>query len=43
MDTVLVQIASVEKPEKSSNKPEMGHFAKAKTTPKESYSRDQRL
>ena len=29
-----VQIASVEKREKSSNKPEMGHFAKAKTTPK---------
>ncbi|PCJ63534.1 MAG: 50S ribosomal protein L3 [Bacteroidetes bacterium] len=29
-----VQIASVEKKEKSSNKPEMGHFAKAKTTPK---------
>ncbi len=29
-----IQIASVEKKEKSSNKPEMGHFAKAKTTPK---------
>ena len=29
-----VQIASIEKKEKSSNKPEMGHFAKAKTTPK---------
>lgn len=29
-----VQIASVEKKEKSSNKPEIGHFAKAKTTPK---------
>jgi large subunit ribosomal protein L3 len=29
-----IQIASVEKPEKSSNKPEIGHFAKAKTTPK---------
>lgn len=29
-----VQIASVEKREKSSNKPEIGHFAKAKTTPK---------
>ena len=29
-----VQIASVEKREKSSNKPEMGHFAKANTTPK---------
>ena len=29
-----VQIASVEKKEKSANKPEMGHFAKAKTTPK---------
>jgi large subunit ribosomal protein L3 len=29
-----VQIASIEKKEKSSNKPEMGHFAKANTTPK---------
>lgn len=29
-----VQIASIEKKEKSSNKPELGHFAKAKTTPK---------
>jgi len=29
-----IQIASVEKKEKSSNKPEMGHYAKAKTTPK---------
>lgn len=29
-----VQIASIEKREKSSNKPEIGHFAKAKTTPK---------
>ncbi len=29
-----IQIASVEKPVKSSNKPEIGHFAKAKTTPK---------
>jgi large subunit ribosomal protein L3 len=29
-----VQIASIEKKEKSSNKAEMGHFAKAKTTPK---------
>ncbi len=29
-----VQIASVEKREKSSNKAEMGHYAKAKTTPK---------
>jgi len=29
-----VQIASIEKKEKSSNKPEMGHFAKASTTPK---------
>ncbi len=29
-----IQIASVEKKEKSSNKPEMGHFAKTKTTPK---------
>ena len=29
-----IQIASVEKKEKSSNKPEIGHFAKAKTTPK---------
>ena len=29
-----VQIAAIEKREKSSNKPEMGHFAKAKTTPK---------
>ena len=29
-----IQIASVEKKESSSNKPEMGHFAKAKTTPK---------
>ncbi len=29
-----IQIASVEKSEKSSNKPEIGHFAKAKTTPK---------
>ena len=29
-----VQIASIEKKEKSSNKPEMGHFAEANTTPK---------
>jgi len=29
-----VQISSVEKKEKSSNNPEKGHFAKAKTTPK---------
>lgn len=29
-----IQIASIEKKEKSSNKPELGHFAKAKTTPK---------
>jgi len=29
-----IQIASIEKREKSSNRPEMGHFAKAKTTPK---------
>lgn len=29
-----IQIASVEKREKSSNRPEIGHFAKAKTTPK---------
>lgn len=29
-----IQVASIEKKEKSSNKPEMGHFAKAKTTPK---------
>lgn len=29
-----VQIASIDKKEKSSNKPEMGHFAKANTTPK---------
>lgn len=29
-----VQIASIEKKEKSSNKAQMGHFAKAKTTPK---------
>ncbi|MFY9280543.1 MAG: 50S ribosomal protein L3 [Bacteroidia bacterium] len=29
-----VQIASIEMKEKSSNKPEMGHFAKANTTPK---------
>ena len=29
-----IQIASIEKKDKSSNKPEMGHFAKAKTSPK---------
>jgi large subunit ribosomal protein L3 len=29
-----VQIAGIDKKEKSSNKPEMGHFAKAKATPK---------
>ena len=29
-----IQVASVEKSEKASNKPQMGHFAKAKTTPK---------
>lgn len=29
-----IQIASGEKREKSSNKPQIGHFAKAKTTPK---------
>lgn len=29
-----VQVSSVEKKEKSSNSPEKGHFAKAKTTPK---------
>lgn len=29
-----VQISSIEKKDKSSNSPEKGHFAKAKTTPK---------
>ena len=29
-----IQIAWIEKKEKSSNKPEIGHYAKAKTTPK---------
>jgi large subunit ribosomal protein L3 len=29
-----VQIAAIDKPEKNSNNPEKGHFAKAKTTPK---------